>query len=56
MIMLYHASLSCNSLSISVDYNAETKFQEFTNERGSWVNAPYADEVGQTEEINHFVC
>lgn len=56
IIMLYHASLSCNSLSISVDYNAEDRFKEFSEERASWVNAPYADLVGQTENLNHFVC
>jgi hypothetical protein len=55
-IMLYHSDLSCNYLSISIDFDAEEKKKEFEKERDSWVNAPYADLVGQTSAKNHFVC
>ena len=56
IIELYHPSLSCNDLSISIDRNAANRMTEFAEERGSWVNAPFAAEVGQTSALNHFVC
>jgi hypothetical protein len=56
IIELYHSSLDCNRLSISVDFDAQKKFEEMTADRDSWVNAPYADLVGQTTASNHFVC
>jgi hypothetical protein len=56
IIELYHSSLDCNYLSISVDFNGKRRFEELTANRDSWVNAPYADLVGQTASPNHFVC
>lgn len=56
IIELYHSSLDCNYLSISVDFNAAAKFEEMSADRASWVNAPYAGLVGQTSSPNHFVC
>ena len=56
IIELYHSSLDCNHLSISVDYNAEKRFEEMTENRDSWENAPFAQLVGQTPNQNHFVC
>ena len=55
-IMLYHPSLDCNSLSIHISEPAPDFIAEFNNNRSSWVNAPYANEVGQTSNQNHFVC
>lgn len=56
-IMLYHASLSCNSLSIFVDFNPSQEFmQGFKSERQQWTNAPFAGQVGMTSNENHFVC
>lgn len=56
IIELYHSSLDCNYLSISVDFNAAAKFEEMSADRSSWINAPYAGMVGQTASPNHFVC
>ena len=50
--MFYHN----HRQSYSFDFVTEEKRQEFLNERQSWVNAPYANEVGQTENINLYVC
>lgn len=54
VILLYHPSLFCNRLSISIDKNQNEKFKEFTKE--NWFNAPFAEEVGNTFKENHFVC
>lgn len=51
---LYHADLSCNGLNIHVSYPSEERIKEFNH--NEWINAPYANEVGQTESKNHFVC
>lgn len=56
IIELYHSDLSMNHLSISVNYKGESLFNKKLSERESWVNAPFAKEVGQTEHLNHFVC
>jgi hypothetical protein len=47
--------LSLNSLSISVTFKAKEIFKKKLSERESWVNAPFAKEVGQTDNLNHFV-
>jgi hypothetical protein len=56
IIELYHSSLDCNHLSISIDFNAAGKFEEMTADRDSWTSAPFAGIVGQTASVNHFVC
>jgi len=56
IIELYHSDLCLNSLSISVNFKAKEIFNQKLSERESWVNAPFAKEVGQTESLNHFVC
>jgi hypothetical protein len=56
IIELYHPSLDCNSLSILIDFNASEKFEKMAEDRESWVKAPYAFDIGQTESLNHFVC
>ena len=35
---------------------SEEKRNEFLNERESWVNAPFAKEVGQSDNKDLFVC
>lgn len=51
---LYHPSLSCNRLSISIDVFSAEKMEEF---RESWgAHGPYAGLLGQTKNANHFVC
>lgn len=54
--LLYHPSLQCNGLNISVEVASKEMVESFTNERENWNNAPYAFEVGQTDRENHFVC
>ena len=51
---LYHASLSCNNLSIHVSIASPERIAEFNHDE--WTRAPYAGLVGQTENKNHFVC
>lgn len=51
---LYHASLDCNDLSISIDEVTEDRVKEF--DPAEWQNAPFAHLVGQTSNSNHFVC
>lgn len=51
---LYHSSLDCNYLSISVSIASEERIKEF--KPGDWQNAPFAHLLGQTENSNHFVC
>lgn len=54
ILELYHANLSCNRLSIWVSYPTADRLKEFNHEE--WASAPYADQVGMTENKNHFVC
>lgn len=56
IIELYHPDLSCNYLSISIDFDANEKFAAKQKDRDSWVNAPFAGLVGQSDNINHYVC
>jgi len=56
IIELYHSSLFCNSLSISVSTPSAERIAEFKNEANQWHNARYSDEVGNTGRTNHFVC
>lgn len=51
---LYHSSLDCNNLSISISIATQDRIDEFNHEE--WASAPYAGLVGQTENKNHFVC
>jgi hypothetical protein len=53
-IQIYHASLECNDLNIFVEDASKERMKEFNHKE--WYNAPYAKEVGQTENTNHFVC
>lgn len=50
-LMLYHASLDWNELSITVDQvdNQPENWEE-------WHSAPYAARLGQSDSRNHFVC
>lgn len=54
IIELYHSSLSCNNLSISVDYPSAEYIAKFNH--SEWASAPYAGLLGQTGNVNHFVC
>lgn len=55
-INLYHSDLSCNDLNISVEIDNGDQYGEMLKNREEWINAPYADLVGQTTNQNHFVC
>lgn len=52
LLMFFHN----HHQSYSFEIVNEEKKQEFLAERESWVNAPYAKEVGQTDNINLYVC
>lgn len=52
LLMFYHN----HRQSFGFEIVNEEKRQEFLNDRQNWVNAPYAREVGQTENKNLFVC
>lgn len=54
IVELYHASLFCNDLAISISYPTDEQIAQFDHDQ--WSSAPYADEVGQTSSKNHFVC
>ena len=56
IIELYHADLSCNSLNIHVSKPTEERIKEFKANHQNWLNAPYSQLLGQTENKNHFVC
>lgn len=51
---LYHPSLDCNHLSISVSVATPERIAEFKPKE--WQSAPYAEIVGQTAHTNHFAC
>lgn len=51
---LYHSSLSCNPLNISVSIAKPERIAEFIPDE--WQSAPYAGFLGQTTKANHFVC
>lgn len=51
---LYHSSLDCNDLSISINEVTEDRIKKFDPVK--WQNAPFAHLVGQTQNTNHFVC
>ena len=52
LLMFYHN----HHQSYGFEKVSESKRQEFLNERESWVNAPFAKEVGQTDNKDLFVC
>ena len=54
ILELFHPSLSCNDLSISVSVATAERLAYFKHEE--WSSAPFAAMVGQTENKNHFVC
>ena len=54
ILELYHSSLSCNALSIIVSEATPERMAEFNH--NEWAAAPFAEMVGMTENINHFVC
>lgn len=56
VIELYHSDLDCNYLCISIQKKAQQLFEEKLNQRADWVNAQFAELVGQTDNRNHFVC
>lgn len=51
---LFHPSLSCNNLNISVSEISKERIAEFN--QSEWASAPYAAMLGQTNNANHFVC
>jgi len=51
---LYHSSLFCNHLCISLNIATPERIAQFDSEE--WQSARYADHVGQTRHSNHFVC
>lgn len=53
-MQLYHPSLSCNDLSISFSFPSPERIAEFKHQ--NWMDAPFAHLVGQTDNLNHFVC
>lgn len=54
IVRLYHPSLDCNHLSINIDNATEDEIKALNH--NEWLNAPYANLVGQTSNKNHFVC
>lgn len=54
ILELYHPSLSCNNLSISITMPTQYRLAEFNN--NIWISAPYAIAVGMSNNKNHFVC
>ena len=54
VLELFHPSLSCNDLSIHISVATPERIVEFKHEE--WSSAPFAGMVGQTENLNHFVC
>ena len=52
LLMFYHN----HHQSYGFEKVSEAKRQEFLNERESWVNAPFAKEVGKTDNKDLFVC
>lgn len=54
VLELYHPSLDCNYLSISVIEASPERIAKFNHDE--WASAPYAGLLGQTEHKNHFVC
>lgn len=51
---LYHPNTQLNYLSIHVEVVTPEHIAQFNHEE--WASAPFAHEVGQTENKNHFVC
>lgn len=51
---LYHPNLEVNNLSIHVQKVDSKEVEKFDHKE--WSSAPYAKELGQTENQNHFVC
>ena len=54
ILEMYHPSLDCNRLSIYVSTATRERMAEFNH--NEWAAAPFAEMVGMTENINHFVC
>lgn len=54
ILEIYHPSLDYNHLSISFSYPTEERIKSFNKKE--WSSAPYAREVGDTPNNNHFVC
>lgn len=51
---LYHSSLYCNPLNIYVAKASPERIAEF--KPAEWHSEPYARNVGQSSNTNHFVC
>lgn len=51
---MFHPDLDSNNLSIHISEASEERIKSFNS--SEWQNAPYAEEVGQTRNANHFVC
>ena len=51
---LYHASLSCNNLNIWVSVATPERIAQFAPKE--WQSQPFAAMLGQTQNLNHFVC
>lgn len=56
ILELYHPSLQCNNLSISIEKPDASRVAGFMAEREQWASAPFSGRVGMTDSPNHFVC
>jgi hypothetical protein len=55
-IELYHSSLDWNPLYLYFKYVTSEYAQTRYDSHKEWSSAPYADLLGQTDNINHLVC
>jgi len=54
VLQLFHPSLDCNRLSISVQEVEREEVAKFKHDE--WMSAPFSRLVGMTDNPNHFVC
>ena len=54
VLQLFHPSLDCNRLSISVHEVEREEVAKFNH--NEWLSAPFSRLVGMTDDPNHFVC
>jgi hypothetical protein len=53
---MYHSNLDCNDLHIAITFDVEEVEKKFKEKRDEWLNAPFAYELGQTDDLDHYVC
>ena len=56
IIELYHADINNNPLYIHVSKPTDARVSEFKANHAKYLNAPYSQLIGQTDNKNHFVC